>query len=192
MAKLTRKFLPLVRKYSDLNGSSSLNGRVININSLAGRCAITPTSIYSMTKHASIAFTDALRNEMYKFNIKVISIEPYYYETMQTNTKRLTDTFGNCWKNTDEMIKKDYGMNYDIKLKNLINDKDFRKTVSKNALDVARTVHEALCSYEPEDRYICADSIMKIGLQIFNFVPREFVDLFIRSMQFKFATDRVD
>jgi hypothetical protein len=25
-----------------------------------------------------------------------------------------------------------------------------------------------------------------------NFIPREFVDLFIKSMQFKFATDRID
>lgn len=191
-AKLTRKFLPLIRRYSDVHNSSALNGRVININSLAGRCAITPTSIYSMSKHASVAFTEALRNEMHKFHIKVVSIEPYYYETMQTNRKRLLDAFDNCWSSTDARVRRDYGANYDEKLKNLIGDRGFRKTVSRNAVDVARTVHEALSSHDPEDKYICSDSFMKIGLQLLNFIPREFVDLFVRSMQFKFATDRVD
>lgn len=192
MAKLTRKFLPLIRRYSDANNSSALNGRVININSLAGRCAITPTSIYSMSKHASVAFTEALRNEMTKFHIKVISVEPYYYETMQTNRKRLIDAFDGCWRSTDPKVRKDYGSNYGEKLKNLIGDEDFRKTVSRNAVDVAQVVHEALSSHDPEDKYICSDSVMKIGLQVLNFIPREFVDLFVRSMQFKFATDRVD
>lgn len=191
-AKLTRKFLPLIRRYSNVRNSSALNGRVININSLAGRCAITPTSIYSMSKHASVAFTEALRNEMHKFHIKVISIEPYYYETMQTNPKRLLDAFDNCWNSTDPLVRQDYGANYVDKVKSLIDDKDFRKTVSRNAVDVARVVHEALSSYDPEDKYICSDSVMKVGLQLLNFVPREFVDLFVRSMQFKFATDRVD
>jgi sulfur relay (sulfurtransferase) DsrF/TusC family protein len=74
----------------------------------------------------------------------------------------------------------------------LISDKDFRKTVSKNAIDVAKIVDEALSSYDPEDRYVCSDSLIKIGLQFLNFIPREFVDLFIKSMQFKFATDRID
>lgn len=162
------------------------------MNSLAGRCVITPTSTYSMSKHASVAFTEALRNEMYKFNIKVISIEPYYYETMQTNTERLISTMDNCWRNTDLNIKKDYGLNYDLKLKNIISDKDFRKTVSKDPIDVARIVNEALSSHDPEDRYICADLIMKIGTGILNLVPREFVDMFIRLMQFKFLTDKIE
>lgn len=192
MAKLTRKFLPLIRRYSDFHASSALNGRVININSLAGRCAITPTSIYSMSKHASVAFTEALRNEMHKFHIKVISVEPYYYHTMQTDRKRLIDAFDGCWRSTDAKIRQDYGANYGEKLKNLIGDEDFRKTVSRNAVDVARAVNEALSSYDPEDRYVCSDSIIKIGLQVLNFIPREFVDLFVRSMQFKFGTDRVD
>ena len=58
MAKLTRRFLPLIRQYSDFKSSSSTNGRIVNINSLAGRCAITPTSIYSMSKFACVAFTE--------------------------------------------------------------------------------------------------------------------------------------
>ena len=145
-----------------------------------------------MSKHASVAFTEALRNEMYKFNIKVISIEPYYYETVQTNCKRLTEGLDRCWANTDVKVRNDYGPNYDIKLKNLITDKEFRKTVSNQPVDVARTVYEALSSYEPEDRYVCASGLMKIGLNIFNFLPRELVDLFVRLMQFRSGTDRID
>lgn len=145
-----------------------------------------------MSKHACVAFTEALRNEMHKFHIKVISVEPYYYETMQTNTERLIATMNNCWTQTDIKVKQDYGLQYDFKLKNMICDKGFRKTVSKNANDVAKIVHEALSSYDPEDRYVAADMIMKIGTGILNFVPREFVDIFVRAFQFKFATDRVN
>lgn len=37
-------------------------------------------TVYAMSKHALIALADGLRKEMYKFDIGVITIEPFYYK----------------------------------------------------------------------------------------------------------------
>ena len=66
----TRCFLPLIRKSQ---------GRIVNVASVAGRVSLPGLGYYSMSKHAVIAFSDALRREMKVWNIKVITIEPMAY-----------------------------------------------------------------------------------------------------------------
>ena len=48
--------------------------------SFSGRFTMPAFSAYSMSKRACIAFSDALRQEMLKFNVKVITIEPALYK----------------------------------------------------------------------------------------------------------------
>ena len=45
----------------------------------AGRFTLPAFSAYSMSKKACIAFSDGLRLEMNKFDVKVITIEPGLY-----------------------------------------------------------------------------------------------------------------
>lgn len=71
MCRVTRAFLPLLRKSK---------GRVVNVASLAGRIAVPGLGIYSMSKHAVVAFSEALRREMLPWGVKVISIEPAGYK----------------------------------------------------------------------------------------------------------------
>lgn len=66
----TRCFLPLIRRSQ---------GRVVILASVAGRVSLPGLGFYSMTKHAVIAFADALRREMKVWNVKVITIEPMAY-----------------------------------------------------------------------------------------------------------------
>lgn len=42
---------------------------------------LTPSwhSVYSMSKHALIALADGLRKELYKFDVGVVTIEPFYF-----------------------------------------------------------------------------------------------------------------
>jgi NADP-dependent 3-hydroxy acid dehydrogenase YdfG len=70
LTRVTRHFLPLIR---------NSRGRVVNIASVAGRWTTSGLAFYSMTKHAVIALSDALRREMSKWDVKVITIEPEAY-----------------------------------------------------------------------------------------------------------------
>ena len=64
----TRAALPHMRKQKD--------GHVVNISSTAGRVANPDASVYAATKFGVGAFSEALRREVYKDNIRVTIIEP--------------------------------------------------------------------------------------------------------------------
>ena len=52
----------------------------MNLSIPTGRFTLPAFAAYSMSKKACIAFSDGLRQEMKKFNIKVITIEPGLYK----------------------------------------------------------------------------------------------------------------
>ena len=70
---MTRTMLPAMRA----RGS----GRVINISSLVGRVTFGGMGVYGATKYAVEALSDALRQEVAGFGIKVVIIEPGFVAT---------------------------------------------------------------------------------------------------------------
>ena len=64
----TRAALPHMRKQKD--------GHIVNISSTAGRVANPDASVYAATKFGVGAFSEALRREVYKDNIRVTIVEP--------------------------------------------------------------------------------------------------------------------
>jgi NADP-dependent 3-hydroxy acid dehydrogenase YdfG len=64
----TRAVLPHMRGQKD--------GHVVNISSTAGRVANPDASVYAATKFGVGAFSEALRREVYRDNIRVTVIEP--------------------------------------------------------------------------------------------------------------------
>jgi NAD(P)-dependent dehydrogenase (short-subunit alcohol dehydrogenase family) len=70
---VTRAVLPAMRA----RGS----GRIINISSLAGRATFPGMGVYGATKYAVEALSDALRQEVAGFGIKVVIIEPAFVAT---------------------------------------------------------------------------------------------------------------
>ena len=70
---MTRTVLPAMRA----RGS----GRVINISSLVGRVTFGGMGVYGATKYAVEALSDALRQEVADFGIKVVIIEPGFVAT---------------------------------------------------------------------------------------------------------------
>ncbi|WP_130620199.1 SDR family NAD(P)-dependent oxidoreductase [Dyella amyloliquefaciens] len=57
------------------------DGHVVNISSTAGRVANPNAAAYSATKFGVVAFSEALRREVYQHNIRVTVIEPGVVET---------------------------------------------------------------------------------------------------------------
>jgi len=70
---MTRTVLPAMRE----RGS----GRIINISSLVGRTTFPGMGVYGATKYAVEALSDALRQEVAGFGIKVVIIEPGFVAT---------------------------------------------------------------------------------------------------------------
>jgi NADP-dependent 3-hydroxy acid dehydrogenase YdfG len=70
---MTRTVLPAMR----VRGS----GRIINISSLVGRTTFGGMGVYGATKYAVEALSDALRQEVAGFGIKVVIIEPGFVAT---------------------------------------------------------------------------------------------------------------
>lgn len=69
----TQAALPGMRERRD--------GHVVNISSTAGRVANPNAAAYSATKFGVVAFSEALRREVYQHNIRVTVIEPGVVET---------------------------------------------------------------------------------------------------------------
>lgn len=51
-------------------------GHIVNISSVAGRIASAGSGVYNVTKWGVVAFSEALRQEVYKDNIRITVIEP--------------------------------------------------------------------------------------------------------------------
>jgi len=77
--RLTRLVLPSMRA----NGS----GVIVNISSITGRLPAFPMyGFYAASKHAIGALSESLAAEVASFGIRVVCIEPGYYETALVDT----------------------------------------------------------------------------------------------------------
>ncbi|MDZ4877129.1 MAG: putative oxidoreductase [Chroococcidiopsis cubana SAG 39.79] len=65
---VTQAVLPLMKKQG--------GGHIVNISSTAGRETRSGFAAYDVTKYGVVAFSDALRKEVHKDNIRVTCIEP--------------------------------------------------------------------------------------------------------------------
>ena len=75
---MTRTVLPAMRA----RGS----GRIVNTSSLVGRTTFPGMGVYGATKYAVEALSDALRQEVAGFGIKVVLIEPSFVATSLGDT----------------------------------------------------------------------------------------------------------
>ena len=69
----TRAFLPAMLARG--------KGHVVNIGSLAGRFATPGNAIYGATKHAVVAFSEALNYETERRNVRVTAVNPGFVDT---------------------------------------------------------------------------------------------------------------
>ncbi|KAL4239311.1 (2R 3R)-2 [Mactra antiquata] len=172
--RVTKACLPLVR---------AARGRVINISSLAGRCALPGFTAYSASKYGLIGFTDSLRREMWKFGVKVISIEPKLYRTAISDAEFHVNTNNKMWTEADDRVKLDYGDTYfraflDSMLRNL-------KISSKRTYQVIDDLMHAVSAKYPYTRYVPGVK-MQIMSDMFVVQPNFVQDLGVsRQMKVK-------
>jgi NAD(P)-dependent dehydrogenase (short-subunit alcohol dehydrogenase family) len=73
VVRMTKAVLPTMRKQR--------HGRIINISSLAGLVGVPSQGFYSASKFALEGYSEALKYEVEKFNVKVSLIEPGFFKT---------------------------------------------------------------------------------------------------------------
>jgi NAD(P)-dependent dehydrogenase (short-subunit alcohol dehydrogenase family) len=79
--RMIRAVAPIMRQQA--------GGRIINISSIAGRIVTPANGVYSSTKFALEALSDALRWELAPFGVKVVLIEPGAIKSQFDDTARV-------------------------------------------------------------------------------------------------------
>ena len=166
VVRVTRKFLPLIRP---------ARGRIVIVASLTGRITLDNIGVYSMSKSAIISYSDALRREMRKFKVKVSTIEPGLFKTLQFFT---VDTIiENTWNRTDEQIRQIYGQQY---IENQLKQLKTHKTLLRgnNNIDIViNDMIDAIVSKNPKRSYKPINTFLLFWIPIFlPVVPQGLID----------------
>lgn len=144
---VTRAFLPRMRE----RGS----GRIINVSSVVGRVVFPGMGVYSATKFALEAISDALRMELAPFGVSVVLVEPGFVKTdIGDASARQAVDFAIASDGYEELISK--------------TTKFVGKQVADNGIAperVARQIADAAAAGKPKARYLLpASSKVLVGL----------------------------
>ncbi|XP_074887783.1 D-beta-hydroxybutyrate dehydrogenase, mitochondrial-like isoform X4 [Buteo buteo] len=99
--RVTKAFLPLIRR---------AKGRVVNITSMLGRMASPSRSCYCVSKFGVAAFSDCLRQEMYRWGVRVILIEPsnFVAATGILTADSIDKQADALWRGASDTVQEDY------------------------------------------------------------------------------------
>jgi NAD(P)-dependent dehydrogenase (short-subunit alcohol dehydrogenase family) len=161
---MVRAVAPYMRKQG--------SGRIINISSLVGRLPFPVNGVYSSTKFAIEALSDALRLEMADFGIRVVLVEPGAIQsafggTAQSHTQeRLGNPdspYRTLYQNFEKMAN---GMH--------------RQAAGPDA--VSKVVQQAIEAPHPRARYLAAVAfpaklVIWLGIPVWDFVLRRMLKI---------------
>lgn len=143
---VTRAFLPQMRERR--------SGRIINVSSVVGRVVFAGMGVYSATKFALEALSDALRMELAPFGVSVVLIEPGFVKTdIGGASQRQAADFAVAAAGYEELIRK--------------TSEFVAKQVEENGIapeKVARRIADAATASSPKARYVLpASSKVLVG-----------------------------
>lgn len=149
--------------------------------SMLGRMGSPSRSGYCISKYGVEAFSDCLRQEMYKWRVKVITIEPGNL-TAATGifTKNGIERHGEeMWEQASEIVRADYGRVH--LAQQVTRMKAFVSSGGKDMGAVINAITDALCSKYPYTRYIPAETYYWIKLHLMYHLPAAIADwIYIR------------
>jgi NAD(P)-dependent dehydrogenase (short-subunit alcohol dehydrogenase family) len=131
---ITKAVLPVMRKQN--------RGHVIQISSIAGRCAHPVLSSYSGSKYALEGWSESLRLEMKPLGINVVLIEPGSFQT-------------DIWEANAHVAKRVFdpeSPNHERSLR--FREYVRRKVTKRDPIAVARTVASVALNPNPRMRYL--------------------------------------
>ena len=151
MVQLTREILPAMRKQGA--------GKIINVSSIGGLMGLPFQAYYSAAKYAVEGFSEALRMEVDKFNIKVIVINPGDFHTSNSANRRnflapelIDDQYYEQFEKTLSIIENDEGKGWE-------------------PIILARKMVKIVNSSNPRQRYIIASFEQKLAVVLKHILP---------------------
>lgn len=178
MIKVTRQFLPLIRRSK---------GRIINIESLAALMPIPHSLFYGTSKAGAGGFSDNLRVGMYRFGVSVVSINPFFYKNQISDNQILSSLYENYFRTSSEEVRNAYGENFMKKAKKTISSIKYAFKSSA----VPNVIVSALTVYEPDPRYIVAPIYAQLALRLLLWLPKETLDAYHQIASWFFGIHKV-
>jgi short-subunit dehydrogenase len=118
-------------------------GRIVNVSSVAGRVTMPGSGVYSSTKFAIEALSDALRFEVARFGVQVVIVEPGPTRTAFTDTANAGMAAGAETAAYDEYHRAVAKADKEGDASGLASDPE----------DVAKVIATALTARRPKPRY---------------------------------------
>lgn len=168
---LTRALLPQIRQ---------AKGRIVNVSSLLGRITMEGNGAYAISKHALVAFSDTLRQEMKKWGVKVSVIEPTGFSTDNMKEHNILRRKEEIWNSIEsEEIRNTYGRRYLDGIYNSIIEGSGR--YPSDLTPVTRAVRSGLLSKRPRQRYPCGTGA-EFLLTLYPLLPVWMADSLLASL----------
>ncbi len=128
------------------------SGTIVNVSSLAGRVAAPFAGIYSASKYALEAASEALYYELHPFGIRVLLIEPGGFETAIEGNRRLSRRF------TEGSPYAELEQRFEQSLTRLPGGGE-----RGDAQNVAEAIYNAVNTDQPKLRYLVGQDAQTIG-----------------------------
>jgi NAD(P)-dependent dehydrogenase (short-subunit alcohol dehydrogenase family) len=147
-------------------------GRIINISSIVGKLALPVNGVYSATKFALEALSDALRLELAGFGIKVVLIEPGAIGTQFSDTAEAHA----------QAVLANPASPYRALYQKYRQFTDRMRQQEGGPEAVSKVVQQALEAARPKARYLAAVGfssklVMRLGNSVWDFVLRRVLKL---------------
>ncbi len=152
--RMIRAVAPLMRQQK--------SGRIINLSSIAGRVSTPVNGLYSSTKFALEALSDALRVELSPFGVQVVVIEPgaiktNFLETVAAHSQQ--DTLSDSASPYQPLYQKYFKFNAEMSQK------------APGPEVVSRVIQQALEAPNPRPRYLAGLNFSgKLALYLRDFL----------------------
>ena len=160
--RITQSFFPLLKKASPTNTHPR---RIINISSVTGLFASPFLGPYASSKFALEAMSDALRRELFMYDIQVVLIEPGSIRTpIWTKAKEKPTYFG----------PEHEGI---LAFKDKVIEKNMQESLAPEAID--KVMVKAISGKRVKPRYIIKSGKWKF--QLVRLLPATLVDKMIRK-----------
>ena len=170
LLRMTQAVLPHMR--------ARKSGRILMLSSVAGILTPPTYGAYSSSKHAVEALSNALRLELYPFNIEVILIEPGYIMTnFQQTAKGLAESY------IEGSASSPYAKIYEGSIAGATSSRRESKTTPE---DCARVILHAIEASHPKARYTVTP-LAKWAAFGRRILPDTLMDSFLRR---KFGIER--
>ncbi|XP_014680661.1 PREDICTED: D-beta-hydroxybutyrate dehydrogenase, mitochondrial-like [Priapulus caudatus] len=163
--QVTQRFMHLIK---------AAQGRVINMASFTGVAAVSPLGPYVISKHAFEAFSNLLRKEMRKWNVRVVVVRPMGFDTGNLNKDLVENLIDELWDDMHPLKREEYGKMY---IRNVYEslaaiprEKDFSAPLA--------AIRAAVMSVSPKNEYHCGAFGRTLSL-LNHFLPSAITDQII-------------